>query len=235
MYQEPILRETSVKYIKQICDAFGQNSHVFVMSVELLEEYIRIKKSKNQQILDPLLATVTIIFICHKSEGALESLKIKHVIDLLFHLSKKLYNSNEITAMEGDIIVQMDGNIPIKTPLDDMDIVIDKYMSDNRFKVNVRPLCLKLLEHVYMEKFKWFYSLKEMYSESKECILVFKSLTISKYYIPVSVFIAAVELTHYRYVLDIENILDEITKQTNIHQDHIRIMVAKIKEKLNFL
>ncbi|XP_044253840.1 uncharacterized protein LOC123004562 [Tribolium madens] len=230
MYNEPILGENTVKFFKQICDTFEQSSHVFIMSIEVAENYLRAKISKNQKITDPLLAAVTIAFICHKCEGALESLKIKHVVDLLFHLSQKYYNAKQVLGMEGDILITLNGKIQMTTVLDDMDVIIEKYMSESRLKGSIRPLCLNILEYVYFERKKWFKQLKEIYSQSKECMVVFQHLISSKFYIPVSVLITAIELTHYRHVLDVDTVLADVTKHTRIHEDHVRLLAAKMIE-----
>ncbi|EFA07697.1 hypothetical protein TcasGA2_TC002173 [Tribolium castaneum] len=230
MYNEPMLGEKTVKFFKQICDTFEQNTHVFIMSVEVAENYLRTKKSKNEKIADPLLAAVTISFICHKCEGALESLKVKHIVDLLFQLSKKSYSARQVLGMEGDILITLNGIIQMTTVLDDMDVIIEKYMSESRLKGSIRPLCLKILEYVYFERKKWFQQLKEIYSQNKECMNVFQHLISSKFYVPVSVLITAIELTHYRHVLDVDTVLADVTKHTKIHEDHVRLFAAKIIE-----
>ncbi|XP_068913392.1 uncharacterized protein [Tenebrio molitor] len=233
-YKEPVLGAKTVRFFKQICEAFEQNTHVFVMTIEVAEEYIRAKKLKKQKINDPLLAAVTITFICHKCEGARESLKVKHVVDLLFHFTHKCYNPTQVTAMEGDILVTLNGKLPITTALDDMDVIIEKYVKETRLKANVRPLCLKILECAYMERNNWFEELKIIYSQNKECVVVFRHLVSSKFYVPVSILITAIELTHYRHILDVDTILADVTKHTKIHQDHLRILVAKMIEIMSY-
>ncbi|RZC42224.1 hypothetical protein BDFB_012119 [Asbolus verrucosus] len=233
MYKEPILDMNTVKIFKQICEAFEQNTHVFILSIEVAEDYIRAKNAKNQKINDPLLAAVTITFICHKCEGAPETLKVKHVVDILFYFTHKWYASTEITSMEGDILVTLNGKLPITTTLDDLDVIIEKYIRESRLRANVRPLCLKILEYIYMERVRWFEELKDIYNQNKDCVIVFQSLISSKFYVPVSILITALRLTHYQHILDIETILADITKYTRIHVDHLSILAAKIMEIIN--
>lgn len=230
MYKEPILDETAVEFIKLICDTFEQGTNVFIMTTEVAENYLQMKKFKNEKITDPLLVVVTITFISHKLEGALESLKVKHVVNLMFHFTGRYYYSAQILAMESDILTTLNTGIPVTTVLDDMDVIIEKYMGESRLKGCIRPLCLQVLEIVYLEKKQWFKELKVIYSQNKDCQNVFRHLISSKFYIPVSVFITAIELTHYRHVLDVDSLLTDLTKQTKIHEDHVRLLTAKMIE-----
>lgn len=228
LYKEPLLDNSTVMLFKQICDILGQSSHVFIMSVEMAENYINAKNQQDEKIQNPILASATIAFICHKWEGGLESLKVQHIVDLLFHFTDTLYTFGDVLNMESDILRTLEGKLPNFTPMDDMDIIIEKYMKEGHFKANVRPLCVKILEFLYIEKNRWFWDLKDIYSDNYDCVVVFKNLISSRFYLPVSVFISALLLCNYRYSINIDDIFVDLTQQTRIHMDHFGIFIWKI-------
>ncbi|XP_045476530.1 uncharacterized protein LOC123682141 [Harmonia axyridis] len=232
-YKEPILDEEVVKVLKIACDTFKQDVHVFVSSIEILEEYIR-RKDKNY---DEILILATSIFISSKFTGEQIDLKAKYIVKFLHRLTNVEYNFREVVAAEVDILRILDGSLPMSTIVDDINTIIELHVREIRLKANIRPLSLEIVQLLYICRKTWFHELKNIYSQNEESFLVLKFLIGCRLYLPVVILITCLHLTNYKYILDIGSIINDMTNLTKIHHDHLRvcagIMINLVKSNSN--
>lgn len=224
VYKEPILDVYAIKFIKSICHAFQQDVHVFIMSVDLLEEYIR---RKHEEEFDEILAIMIAILISNKCVGTQTNVKITNITALLLNLTGTHYTNNQIVKAELEIYQHIDNYIPITTIVDDVNTFVENFARDSQLLVDIRSLCLDILEVVYILRKEWFFDVKKMY-DTKPALKVFRNLMENKLYLPVCILISALRLTKYRNTLNINSILLKLTKITKIHSDHINILSDKI-------
>ncbi|KAK9883731.1 hypothetical protein WA026_001919 [Henosepilachna vigintioctopunctata] len=225
-YEEPILEESSLKILKIACDTFKQDIHVFITSIEVLEEYIRRKLKNEETLYDEVLILATSIFISSKYTGELIDLKIKYIIKFLQKLTNVDYQYKIITATEIEILRTLGGSLPLATIVDDINTVIELHVRESRLKANVRPLCLEILQLIYICRKRWFTELKNLYCQNEDSFLVFKFLMVNRLYIPVVVLITSLHLTNYKHILDIHSVINDITQFSKIHSDHLNILAG---------
>ncbi|XP_044758947.1 uncharacterized protein LOC123316786 [Coccinella septempunctata] len=223
-YKEPILEEEVVKVLKIACDTFKQDVHVFVTSIEVLEEYIR----RKDKTYDEILILATSIFISSKYTGEQIDLKAKYIVKFLQRITNVQYNFKEVVAAEIEILRTLDGSLPMSTIVDDINTIIELHVRETRLKANVRPLCLEIVQLMYLCRKTWFAELKSIYSQNEESFLVLKFLMGCRLYLPVVILITCLHLTNYKYILDIGSIISDMTCLTKIHSDHLRVCAGII-------
>ncbi|KAJ8945708.1 hypothetical protein NQ314_009070 [Rhamnusium bicolor] len=228
-YAEPILAPETVNLIKLACDTFNQDIHVLIMSVDILEEYIRRKNAKNEEISENVVTIAAIIFMSSKYMGE-QDLKVQYIEKFLNKITGKTYFSNIIKLTEMEILSTLDNKLPVTTRVDDLNAFVTKYERECRVKATIRPLCLDILEVLYMTRDKWFFELKTVYNQNEEALDVFKSLMSSRLHLPVGILIYTLSHTYYRHSISIESIIKELMNRMQIHSDHINVLVWKIHE-----
>lgn len=228
-YVEPILCQQTVKLIKLACTTFNQDINVFIMSVDTIEDYVRIKSIKNQDINDNALIVATIVFMASKYMGE-QDLKVQYIKKFLTKITGKEYGKNVVKKTEMEILKTLDNKLPIITRADDLNTFVTKYERECMMKVSIRPLCLDILEALYLTRDKWFFELKTVYVQSEEALNVFKSLMSSRFYLPIGILLYAFSHTNLEHFVCIESIIEELTNKMHIHADHVGLLVSKIHE-----
>ncbi|XP_060521559.1 uncharacterized protein LOC132699092 [Cylas formicarius] len=224
-YQEPMLEEYTVSMIKIACNTFRQDFHVFCISADILEKYIHVKNVRGEKIKDPLLLVCAAIFVTSKYSGGGADLKLPIIGHFLKKLTGKEYDLHLIMLMEQDVLHVLNHMLPVTTQLDDFNVFLENCKKQYRLKLTIRPLCLEIMQLMYLEKKIWFNKLKQMY---KNELKIFHDLMCSKFFLPEGILIAAFQLTHYQYILDINGMLQDLMKVTNIHPDHVLALSAVI-------
>lgn len=228
-YEEPILNEDSVLIMKQMCDFLEQTPAVFVLSVDVIEAYLRFKNSINQPIEDPLLTVATIIFISHKFVGASEVLLVKSILELLRDLTVKPYYHKDIILMEVTILSTV--TLPLTTIFDDLDIIVVKCTNELGLRADLHPLCVRILEFLYMNRSIWFQDLKHIFQETYNSLRAFRHLISSKLCLPLCIFIIALKLLKYEEFINIDASLINIIKLSTIPSvDNLQIIIQKLIE-----
>lgn len=107
-YKEPILEDSAACVVKRVCDFLKQDSHVFIMSVEIVEEYILQMDAIGRKIQDPLLAVGCIVLLCSKFAGEQSDIQIRNVQEC-FEVLSTVYPMVVVTEMEREIFHNIKG------------------------------------------------------------------------------------------------------------------------------
>ncbi|XP_018568447.1 uncharacterized protein LOC108908794 [Anoplophora glabripennis] len=228
-YLEPLVCQQTIKLIKLTCTTFKQDIHVFIMSIDTLEDYIRRKNLKNEEICENALVIAAIVFMSSKYMGE-QDLKVQYIEKFLTKITGKEYGKNAVKRTEMEILKTLDNKLPVITQVDDLNTFVTKYERECMIKVSIRPLCLDILEALYLTRDKWFFELKTVYIQSEEALNVFKSLMSSRFYLPVGILLYTFLHTNYENFVCIDDIIEELTNRMHIHSDHVSLLVSKIHE-----
>ncbi|CAG9856169.1 unnamed protein product [Phyllotreta striolata] len=225
-YLEPILDLQSTVLMKDVCSMLKQDVHVFTFSVDTLEDYISKKSALSQEIPDPVLALVCTIFVCSKYIGE-QDIKIKHLTIVLKKLTGQIYDPTAIKSAEVEILSTLNNNLPINNNVEDLKTFVAKFERECPIKVSIIPLCVEIMEMLYLTRKEWFYSLKELYVNTKEALRVFNKLIRSRFYLPIGILIYAFRNTTYSKTLSVNNMLEDFAKGSQIHVDHLNALCTK--------
>lgn len=228
-YKEPILDCEAVSVVRNACTSLQQDVHVFVNSVEILENYIRKCNSPRHKIADPILATAAVITVCSKNSGD-QDLKLKDVQVLLNKLTGKMYTIRDLCLKEIDILKTLDNQLAIETLVDDLKTLTAKFEYESKVKASILPLCLDILEMMYITRKDWFFEFKHIYNVSEETILVFEKLMCSRLFIPSAIIVFALKQTAYDNTLNINMIMTKLADLSKVHTDHLYGFVTKLKQ-----
>ncbi|KAJ8923215.1 hypothetical protein NQ315_001770 [Exocentrus adspersus] len=228
-YLEPVLCQQATKLIKLACITFNQDIHVFIMSIEVLEDYIRRKSLRNEEITETVLVIACTVFMSSKYMGD-QDLKVQYIEKFLTKITGKEYGGNTVKRTEMEILRTLGNKLPITTRVDDLNTFVTKYERESMLKVSIRPLCLDILEALYLSRDKWFFDLKSVYVQNEEALKVYKSLMSSRFYLPIGILLYAFLHTNYEHFLCIHSIIDELTSKMHIHADHVSLLVSTIHE-----
>lgn len=231
-YQEPVVDENSRNLIKFTCETLNQDIHVFVMTVDILESYISRKNKLGEVIDDPALVITTVVLICSKYLGQQE-LKIPHAAVYLKKITEQDYDYNEIKMIEMDILCTLNYNLSTYNQVDDLKSFIVNFEKNSKIKVSVLPLCLVLLELLYLTLPKWFPDLKSKYAAKKCGLEYFEKLMRSRFFIPIGILAYVFHSTAYINSLDTDFILKEMADRYDLHMYHITRFVRTIKSVFN--
>lgn len=142
-FQQPLLTANSTSCLKAICDALILTGHVFVMSVTVLEDYLRLKDSANKKIENHVAMVVAVISICAKFVGEGEEtieLNAAHFQQVLKKYCKRGDIDKRIVKLsEIDILRTFEGKLPIANKFDDLHLFLE---------VLCKPLKLKVCIHI---------------------------------------------------------------------------------------
>lgn len=232
VYKEPILDETAMEFVKYACDKLNQDTHVFIMSADMLEKYIRKKNAENKKITDPAITIVCVIFLCSKFVGEQADLRTRHIQMFLGSMTKRSYSNNELTRHEYDIFLSLGAKLPLCTKIDELNTFLATYTKPMKLKMDIRPMCVKMLEIIYIGKQKLHHSIKKMYMQNEEAFITFKQLFANKIYLIVGIVLCAFRMTHLRNIVDLEQVLVDLSAMTSIHKDHIQFLSSIIYQYL---
>lgn len=230
-YKEPILNSETASILRHICTSLHQDVHVFVHSVEILEEYIRRKNNEEDKIDDPVLTVSAVISISSKYKGD-QDIKLKQVQDLLNKLTGKTYDLRALLLAEIEILRTIDNKLDLENIVDDLTTLASKVEHESKIKASIIPLCLDVLEMMYILRKDWFLEFKEIYSVNEEAIYIFEKLICSRFFIPSAIIVYVLKQTAYRNSLNITNIIEQLASLCKVHIDHLQGLIKKIKHIL---
>lgn len=223
-YSEPILEDSTAEVVKYICDFLKEDIHVFILSIEVLEEYIKQKNDVACRIEDPLLTVGCVVLLCSKFAGEQSDIQIKCIQDCYENISKKLYPVSLIKHVERDIFQTINGKLPLSTKVDDLNTFIEIYTKRLKLKLDVRPLCLRIMEAVHISRIKLHTRIKSVYMQNQQAFLAFKELLCNKLFFPSGILLCAFRLTNYKNVIDLEEIMTDLSCTASVHKDHIQFL-----------
>lgn len=226
-YQEPILDSETTVILSHACTSLQQDIHVFVHSIEILEEYIRKKNSINHKIENPILTVSAVVSISSKYKGE-QDLKLKHIQDLLRNITGKSYDLRELLLAEIEILNTIDNKLFLETVVDDLTTVATKVEHELKIKASIVPLCLDVLEVMYLMRKDWFFEFKDIYGINEETSFIFKKLVCSRFFIPSAIVVYVLEQTAYKNSLDINMIVEQLATLCKVHVDHLQGLIMKI-------
>lgn len=231
-YKEPILDCETANVLKNACVILQQDVHVFVNSIELLEEYIRRKTKLYYKIEDPMLAACAVISVSSKYAGD-QDLKLKNIQDLLIKLTGKTYSLRKLILSEIDVLKTVDNRLALETVVDDLCTLTAKFEQESKIKATIIPCCLNVLEMIYIFRKKWFFEFKELYSMNNEAEFIFQKLICSRLFIPSAIIIFTLKQTAYNETLNINLITKDFANLCKVHIDYIMGLVSRIEDLFN--
>lgn len=226
IYKEPKLHKEIVNIISLVCTALKQDVHVFVMSVNLLEERLTIHDE------DMLLTILVIVFICSKTIGEQSDLKLKHLTAIYKNMTTIHINEYHVSKLERNIFTILLDNMPLTSEVDDLKLFYNTYMEPINLKRGTLNLCLHILQLIYVNKYNFFFDLKQSYIEIN-MLDIFKNIYTSKFYLSCGIILASFMVTKYENVFDLDGIMNDFSAISEIHKDHYEILSKKIVELVN--
>lgn len=227
-YKEPLLTSKVVGVVKNACNHLQQDIHVFVNSVEILEEYIRGCNSVGHKIEDPILTLASAITISSKYTGD-QDLKLKHVQDWLQQRTGKVYTYRDLLLREIEILKTLDNKLALETIVDDLTTLAAKFEHESKIKTTIIPLCLDVLEMMYLMRRVWFFEFRKLYSVNEEALFVFEKLICSRLFVPSAIIIYTLKQTAYKDTLNLNLVITELAGLCKVHIDHLKGLVRKMK------
>nr|CAH7725397.1 unnamed protein product [Callosobruchus chinensis] len=206
-YKEPALEKHTLNFLRVTARALKQDVRVFVSAVDILEEYISVKGEA--RISHPTLVAVSSVFIACKCVGD-QGLKIQHLQSFL----------QKVTGIVN--------NVPVTNKVDDLTTLVFKFEKDTRIRANVMPICLDIMEMLYLTKKVWFYRFKEIYCMNKMARRVFGKLMKHCLFLPICILIFVLRNTKYQHCLDVDKILQDMSQKCTIHSDHVNAFIKLI-------
>lgn len=228
-YQEPILDSETTAVLRYACTSLQQDVHVFVNSVEILEEYIRKKNNIGHKIENPILTLSAVVSISSKYKGE-QDLKLKYIQDVLKKVTGKSYELRQLLLAEIEILNTVENKLFLESVVDDLTTLATKIEHELKIKASIVPLCLNVLEIMYILRKDWFFEFKDIYSINDEALYAFKKLICSRFFIPSAIVIYALEQTAYKNSLNINLIAEQLATLCKVHTDHLQGLIMKIND-----
>lgn len=227
-YYEPLATEEDIYFLKMCCDTFQVDIYVFILSLEILEKYYRICYVNNIAVIDRSLAGGIAFLTANKCTGAEIYIKVPNICDYLNFRKKNIYNQNLIRQAELHVLKTINGNIPITTKVEDLMIVLEKFLRQSYLNIDLVNISLKVLEMIYMLRHKWFFNLRNHYKCTSETILIFRNLMKNKFYLPIGILVTSIKLIGIQHILDIQNVINDLSQQGHIEEIHIEILLDNL-------
>ncbi|XP_074039870.1 uncharacterized protein [Leptinotarsa decemlineata] len=228
-YKEPILDIRCSILLKEVCSMLRQDIHVFVFSINILEEYISRKTQMQQDINDPALTLMATVFISSKYIGD-QDLKSKYIESVLRKISGQRVSSKTLKLKEMEILKVLDNCLPLVNDVDDLNTFIVKFEKESKIKATIIPLCMDILEMLYLTRNQWFFELKVLYTNNNEALSVFKRLMKNRLYLPMGILLYVFNHTLYTHSFDVSEITNDLSVHSQIHVDHLNALVSKIHD-----
>ncbi|KAK9739347.1 Cyclin, N-terminal domain [Popillia japonica] len=224
IYKEPILDSMTVDLIKRLCNALKQDSHVFVMSVDILVQYIMIQNNKNIVIEDQVLIVLTVIFICSKIAGEQSDLKPLVISKFYTNITEEDIATKTVNLAEIHVLKTLHHRLPFFSRIDDLKTFLNVYLKDFKLRVDIVGLSVQILDIVYIYYRRLFYKLKNVYKQSPDALQTFQEVITNRLYLPSGILLCALEMTKLKHFMNTETILDEISDLCNINRNHIELL-----------
>ncbi|CAH1982945.1 unnamed protein product [Acanthoscelides obtectus] len=204
-YKEPTLHVSTLNLLRVISRSLKQDLRAFVTAIEIIEEYIRAKRGT--QINSPTLVALCSVF-----------------------MARQTYQYNEVVLCEVDILSTLKSYVPMSNKVDDLTTFIYKFEKDTRIRADVMPICMDVMEMLYLTRRRWFYRMKEIYSTNEDSSRAFRTLMRHRLFFPICILIFVFRKTNYKHCLDVDKILRDMSKKCNIHTDHFNAHIDLIDE-----
>ncbi|XP_017768822.1 PREDICTED: uncharacterized protein LOC108556973 [Nicrophorus vespilloides] len=228
VYKEPILSDFTLDKVKLFCYSLQQDTHVFLMAVDVLERYISTKNLLGLEIEDPLLYIITIIYLTGKQTGDLSGFKTETLIDLYVKLTQRLLTNGQIKTAEIDILMTLDHTLPLHTKIDDMNLFLQYYQIPD-LDVDFQPLCEEILNFYVVNSLRIFNRIKLNYMKKQEALNAFVDIYSKRLYLPIGIFLSAIKMSsRLRTILHYKTIVLELSELSFIHEDHLNILAKEI-------
>ncbi|GJQ81771.1 hypothetical protein Trydic_g316 [Trypoxylus dichotomus] len=228
-YSEPILDSMTVDLIKRLCDSLKQDSHVFIMTTDILVQYIMIQNSRNILIENQLLVIVCIILICSKHVGEQSDLRPKIIAKLYTSITEEDITIGVINEMEINILRALHYKLPFHSIVDDLKTFLTMYLKDFKLRVDIVGLCVQILDVVYIYYRRLFFKLKGVYKQSSDALEAFHKMITNRFYLPSGILLCALEMTKLKYFMSVDNILEEVSEICNINKNHLQLLSKYIQ------
>lgn len=219
----------TVDLIKHLCDALKQDSHVFVMSVDSLAEYITIQNRKDILIENQLLVIILIIYICSKHVGEQFDLKPGIVAKLYGNISDQEVSITTIKELEFSIMKTMQ-RLPLYSRVDDLKTFLTIYLKHFNLRVDITGLCVRILDLIYIYYRRLFCKIRNVYKQNPNALEAFQNIITNRMYLPCGILICAIEITKLKNFMNEQNILTEISEMSGIHQNHIKLLSKCVRD-----
>uniref|UniRef100_A0A6P7FS89 Uncharacterized protein LOC114333479 n=1 Tax=Diabrotica virgifera virgifera TaxID=50390 RepID=A0A6P7FS89_DIAVI len=226
-YVEPILETKSIMLVRETCNIIKQDLHVFAYSVDILELYLKEKKSRYEDVDDHCLTLIATVFLCTKFVGNQDT--TMHIfLRMLKKFTGQKYSREVVISKEIDIFETLGKKLPINNSVDDLKTFVMKFEKESRIRGSILNLSCEILEILYLTRQTWFFSLKNVYSFNQEALEVFKMLMQNRFFLPIGIMIYALKNTSYNNILDVDNILKDLSRGSSIHEDHLNTLISQI-------
>lgn len=116
------------------------------------------------------------------------------------------------------------GKLPLSTKVDDLNIFIEIYTKRLKLKADIHPLCISILEIIHTSRAKLHHRIKAVYNQNYQAYMTFKELLCKKLFFPSGILLCAFRLTSYENVIDLEQVLNDMSCISSIHKDHIEFL-----------
>ncbi|KAF5288329.1 hypothetical protein FQR65_LT12063 [Abscondita terminalis] len=231
-YKEPKLQESTVQIVKLVCELLHQSDEIFVTSVDILETYIHKKSFSTHNKPNSILILTCCIVISSKLIGSNNEIKMNTLQQLILKLLKKEIDKQTFKATELDIILTVD-KLPLTTTATDLCMFLEYYIKNLKLKIDIKPLCMELLNITYIARKNIFLRLKSIYSTSSEAFRVFQQLMCNKFYYLGGIVACALHLTKFNNFLNVKQIVEDIANIGHIHYDHIHLLSNVLRQLID--
>lgn len=223
-YREPILDSMTVDLIKHLCDTLKQDSHVFVMSTDVLVQYITIQNNRNVLIENQLLVIVCIIFICSKHIGEQSDLRLTIITKLYASITEQDVTIDTLKKMEIEIMTTLQYRLPLYSKVDDLKTFLTVYLKNFKLRVDIMGLCVQILDLVYIYYRRLFYELRNVYKQNSEALQAFQDMITNRLYLPCGILLCALDMTKLKHFINSDDILQELSEMCSIHHNHLELL-----------
>lgn len=230
IHKEPKLNQYTVETIKNLCDVLQQSDEVFIVTVDILEDYLVTKP--NETITNSMLALCCAILVSAKLVGSRPEITINALQRIMLSLTNESFNKDEIKEMELTLFVTI-GKLPLTTVFTDVNMLLQYYFKVLRLNVDLRPLCTEVLNLVYTSKKYLFSQIKQTYASTKGAKIFLKQLISNKFYYPCGIILCSIKLSKMKNVFNLEQIAKDMQKFSSIHADHLLLLCEVIYKLFN--
>ncbi|KAK4874689.1 hypothetical protein RN001_014049 [Aquatica leii] len=228
-YKEPELLESTIQVVKLVCELLNQTDEVFITSVDILEIYVQRKSFSSYNKPNSILILTCCVVISSKLVGSCTEIKMSVLQQVIQKLIKKDVDKQTLKETELDIILTVE-KLPLSTTATDLCMFLEYYIKNLKLRIDLKPLCLELLNITYISRKKVFVQLKSIYVTSSDAFRVFQQLVCNKFYYPGGIVACALRITKFSNFLNVKQIIEDIANIGQIHYDHIHLLSNVLRQ-----
>ncbi|KAK9883735.1 hypothetical protein WA026_001923 [Henosepilachna vigintioctopunctata] len=227
-FEEPILDDFVLQTLQFASDKFDLDVHVFILSVCIIEQYLRKRENGSVCPVDEGLILMAGLFISSKFIGGTNHLSSEDAVGFLESVTFRDYEIHMLMRSEEEILRVINFSIPSATVADHLGLLSQMYLERHKINMNLMPLCNQILQMLYVRRKKWYNELKNLYSQDEETIVAFRFLMINKFYIPAAVLLTCWHITEVNTIVDFNTAVNELQLITKIQRDHLNLAAGVI-------